>query len=449
MKKQLCIILCLALLPFSALCEKAGVTAYIDGKTSDRVHLRKAASTKSASLGLFFTGTPVICYAAIDDVWTEVQIGAQKGYMMSEYLTSVDGGMFEMVGTVKNIKETTALRVRKTPSSDAAALCTIRLNDRVRVLGETKDKWCYVQVGAEYGYIKTQYLSMEDVWRAAKNAAGAPTIDLKDPYMPILHKYYLALLERWEWGKLLENDLCEMCDLGYAESNPLTEVGYMLEDMNDDGIKELLIGSLSDEYDQYMLFEMYILKDEKPISIVISWARSRNYLCKDKIINGEGSNGAASGEFDLMRLSSNNQLEYIEITRYEGDLMETEEYERENYSDTPYWKAKEYIEEYPYGTMISEKEFDANLARYASLRIQYPLTPFSTLQGSVGRIHVDGNISGNTTVNIRQKPEKRSKVLAAPQTGTTISVLSQKGDWYEVYCDGVHGYIMAEYVLVY
>ena len=73
-----------------------------------------------------------------------------------------------------------------------------------------------------------------------------------------------------------------------------------------------------------MLFEMYILKDEKPISIVISRARSRNYLCKDKIINGEGSNGAASGEFDLMRLSSNNQLEYIELTRYEGDLMETE-----------------------------------------------------------------------------------------------------------------------------
>ena len=33
---------------------------YIDGKNARKVHLRQEASTKSKSLGLFYTGTPVI-----------------------------------------------------------------------------------------------------------------------------------------------------------------------------------------------------------------------------------------------------------------------------------------------------------------------------------------------------------------------------------------------------
>ena len=440
--------MCMTLLSLPVLAESESYTAYVDGKTSDRVHLRKAASAQSASLGLFFTGTPVVCYSSLDEMWAEVQIGTQKGYMMSKYLTTADSGVFEMVGTVKNIKTTTALKVRKKPTTDASAVCTVRLNDQVRVLGETKDQWCYIRVGAERGYIKSQYLAMEAVWHAGENMAGAPTIDLKDPYMPILHKYYLALLERWSYGKLHQEGLCMMCESHY-DGEPHATIGYMLEDMNDDGVPELLIGSLIEGYTEKMLFSMYGMQNDAPILIVRSWDRSRNYLCKNKLINGEGSNGASSSCFDLMRLSGENKLEYIEVTRYESDGLETEEHEKNNYPKTPYWVSENYIVEYPYGINVSGDIFDANLACYENLRIQYPLTPFSTLQGTVGRIHVDGSISGDTTVNIRDQAAKTGKVLAAPKTGTTVSVLSKIENWYEVYCDGVHGYIMAEFVSVY
>lgn len=436
MKKLLCVLFCLVLLPMPGLADD--FTAYVDGKTSDRVHLRAKASTQSASLGLFFTGTPVVCYSSLADTWAQVKIGAQTGYMMTEYLKTEDYGVFEMVGTVINIKATTALKVRKTPAADATAVCTVKLGETVQVLGETKDKWCYIRAGEHCGYVKTQYLTQEAVWRVPENTAGAPTIDLQSPYMPVLHQYYIAMLERWSWETLLDHELSEMCESHY-ESNPHATIGYMLQDMNDNGTPELLIGSLLDGYTGYMLFAMYGLVDQNPKEIIRSWARSRFYLCKDRIIGHEGANGAASGLDALMYLSDNNKLNYIEVTIIEGDYS----------PETPYWQSNTYEYGHPSGKILTKEEFTANLARYQSLRTQYPLTPFSTLQGTVGRIHYKKNISGSTTVNIRQEPSTAARVLAAPKTGTTLSVLSACDGWYEVYCNGIHGYVMAEFVAVY
>ena len=446
MKKLLCVLFCLVLLPMPGLADD--FTAYVDGKTSDRVHLRAKASTQSASLGLFFTGTPVVCRSPLADTWAQVKIGAQTGYMMTEYLKTEDYGVFEMVGTVINIKATTALNVRKTPAADATAVCTVKLGDTVQVLGETKDKWCYIRAGEHCGYVKTQYLTQEAVWRVPENTAGAPTIDLQSPYMPVLHQYYIAMLERWNYGTLHNEGLCMMCEVHY-DGDPHATVGYMLKDMNDDGTPELLIGSLLDGYTGYMLFAMYGLKDEEPELIVRSWDRSRNYLCKNQLIYLEGANSAFSSVFELLRLTDKNELEYIEITRNEGEHLEDEITRHLYPTDSVYWVADRYIDNYPYGQMISAEEFTANLARYKSLRTQYPLTPFSTLQGTVGRIHYKKNISGSTTVNIRQEPSTAARVLAAPKTGTTLSVLSACDGWYEVYCNGVHGYVMAKFVAVY
>ena len=445
MRKLLCILLCLMLLPASVWAQDNASAAYVDGKTSDRVHLRSAASTQSASLGLFFTGTPVTCLSSRADTWTRVQIGTQKGYMMSEFLKSSGFSAFQMVGTVKGVNA--ALTVRKTPSAGAAAVCTVKLGDTVQVLGETKDQWCYVRAGAQHGYVKSQYLSVQAVWVAPENTAGAPTVDLQDPYMPVLQRYYLALLEQWSYIKLHNEDLCEMCELHY-DGNPYATIGYMLKDMNADGIPELLIGSLSEEMNKNMLFSMYCLKNGKPALVTRSWARSRKYLCKDQLIYHEGSNSAFSSIFELMRLSEKNELEYLEITRYEGAHLEFAENKNHYPPDSVHWVSDHYIDEYPYGRLVSPEEYTANIDRYKSLCTQYPLTPFSTLQGTVGRIHYKGSTAGTTTVNIRQTPSTAGKILSAPKTGTTVSVLSAQNGWYEVYCGGMHGYIMADFVSV-
>ena len=147
-----------------------------------------------------------------------------------------------MVGTVCNIKASTQLSVRKSPNASAAKVATVRLRDTVQVLGETRDQWCYIRVGDEYGYVKSQHLSLQEVWTTVENTAGAPTIDLTDPYMPILQQYYIALMERWKYTELHDANLCMMCDVHF-DGDPHATIGYMLKDMNQDGTPELLIGS--------------------------------------------------------------------------------------------------------------------------------------------------------------------------------------------------------------
>ena len=76
---------CAMLLTSAALADEA----IIDGKTSDRVHLRSGRSTASESLGLYFTGTRVLCEAEPQGDWVAVTIGNQMGYMKAEYLLPI------------------------------------------------------------------------------------------------------------------------------------------------------------------------------------------------------------------------------------------------------------------------------------------------------------------------------------------------------------------------
>ena len=87
LKRCINLCLCLALCLWGAVAAAAGYgTAVIDAGNSTKVHLRAEATTKSDSLGLYFTGTPVECKTDPEKTWVKVGLGTQEGYMMSRYL---------------------------------------------------------------------------------------------------------------------------------------------------------------------------------------------------------------------------------------------------------------------------------------------------------------------------------------------------------------------------
>lgn len=54
--------------------------------------------------------------------------------------------------------------------------------------------------------------------------------------------------------------------------------------------------------------------------------------------------------------------------------------------------------------------------------------------------------NGKQAVNIRLKKDTRSAIVGTSKTGTEITILSEGGNWYEVECFGLHGYIRKEFV---
>jgi len=63
-----------------------------NSKPQDRLHLREEPSTKSQSLGRYFNGTQVEVIGDIQDGWAHVRVDGREGYMMSQYLLSIDFG---------------------------------------------------------------------------------------------------------------------------------------------------------------------------------------------------------------------------------------------------------------------------------------------------------------------------------------------------------------------
>ena len=137
-------------------------TAIVNGLNADRVHLRQRTSTESKSLGLYFTGTQVVCESDPDEEWVSVTIGTQSGYMQAKYLyRGSNPGSIKPKQPVAKVKGETAgswVNLRKEPYLNGAVAGRCYTGDTVTVLGETAYHWYYVKAGDLYGYMLSDYV---------------------------------------------------------------------------------------------------------------------------------------------------------------------------------------------------------------------------------------------------------------------------------------------------
>jgi hypothetical protein len=190
MKKTICLVLLLcttlACANISLAREHNYVTVVIDGKTSDKVHLREQPSTEAKSLGLYFTGTEVLCDpATMNSEWTWVNVGMEAGYIKSDYLYSgANPGSItpkQPTGVVNNTKGSDWVNLRYNPDSNATVARKLYNGDQVTILGETVTHWYYVKVGDLYGYMMSSYVKMGGSGSNSGNGGAAITPPSDNP----------------------------------------------------------------------------------------------------------------------------------------------------------------------------------------------------------------------------------------------------------------------------
>ena len=106
----------------------------------------------------------------------------------------------------------------------------------------------------------------------------------------------------------------------YAWDNGLSEmmayssaVGYALEDLDGNGIRELIIAGMgTSDFSERNIFDLYTLENGAPVQVATSFARMRYYLQSDNSIRYEGSGGAAYTNIVRSRLNGSS-LETIEM----------------------------------------------------------------------------------------------------------------------------------------
>lgn len=156
----------------AGLCDSYG-TATVYGRNSTKVHLREEATSKSASRGLFFTGTQVELRSDPDESWVKVRMGGLSGYMRSDYLLRGYGrknpGAAFQSGTVT---ATNYAYFRNGPSTEYMVLGRINAGEQVTVMGETSEHWYYIRYGKECGYISSNLVRITGAADTADSSDG-------------------------------------------------------------------------------------------------------------------------------------------------------------------------------------------------------------------------------------------------------------------------------------
>lgn len=67
---------------------------------------------------------------------------------------------------------------------------------------------------------------------------------------------------------------------------------------------------------------------------------------------------------------------------------------------------------------------------------------------SIGIISYNGKTTVNTTVNVRNSPEKGSNVVAVWKVGKEVIIINQAEGWAEVEADGICGYVKDEFIYI-
>lgn len=124
----------------------------VNGGNANRVNLRASTSVSSQSLGVYYTGTPVVCMGDAGHGWTQVYVGTQLGYMMTRYITKTNSAL--PTGMVLG---QTALYA-EAQSGTVLAYCY--QGQSVTILGETNSQWYYVLTDGRVGYIPANLIQV-------------------------------------------------------------------------------------------------------------------------------------------------------------------------------------------------------------------------------------------------------------------------------------------------
>lgn len=175
------------------------------------------------------------------------------------------------------------------------------------------------------------------------SVSSSPTIDYQLLYQPVFDSYRLFLsgeeitladnTERQDYYLIMgETGISLLCRYGGI-------IGYRFQDLNDDGLPEMLVSAIgSDYYDGY-LYDMYTLIDEVPSRVLVSSERVRYQLTTDNRIYHEASAGAGLNicflySFDGTSLVLEdgvvmNEGSYFESTEEHTNIFEKTEADRE------------------------------------------------------------------------------------------------------------------------
>ena len=141
--------------------------------------------------------------------------------------------------------------------------------------------------------------------------------EIPEAYTKILSLYSSALTERWNGGKLMENDLNYMIADCYGD-NAFLSIGYAVRDIDGNGIPELVIGTtenIADEFYGKMIFDLYSMDETGSLTKILnSSERNRYYYAGESLFANVGANSASDSIDTTVQLENGTLADLGTVT---------------------------------------------------------------------------------------------------------------------------------------
>ena len=226
--------------------------------------------------------------------------------------------------------------------------------------------------------------------------------------------------------------------------------GFMLYDVNQDGIDELLIGS-----DGSYLNEVFTMENGRVRELIRAGGygtASSDYTCSllsDGLFFRHGHGGAGLDYYELWQMNGTGEVSFLEgyhtdsiwnsdsqtgsVVWYRSDaqmsMVKTSSSARVNNSVAEEW--------------LRTQEWNVFSKKFV------PFSVFEQFQDdpwNIAVLSVNGKINGTAKVNIRKDANTNSRLVAAKPVGTYIRVLSMEGGYFKVAFGNKEGYIQQEFL---
>ena len=170
--------------------------------------------------------------------------------------------------------------------------------------------------------------TIEQTSELVKEMEENPILSPEEVYAQVLDGYYADLVSEFPIDNYFPMTLGTFeTTIGSTEEDALNGVGYTIQDINEDGIQELMIIKVSDRgqtlYFGDSILALYTIVNNEAHFLAGGWERNKYFLLNDGRIYNEGSSGADDSSFETYRFIENSGvLEQIESKDSKSDDYE-------------------------------------------------------------------------------------------------------------------------------
>ena len=269
-------------------------------------------------------------------------------------------------------------------------------------------------------------------------------------YLKVINGYRTANYGRHD----LFNDMLfggmEGWETREAVSYVKSHCGFMLYDVNQDGIDELLIGSGGGS-----LNEVFTMDNDKVRELIRAGGygtASSEYSCAllaDGMFFRHGHDGAGYDFYETWQMNETGKVSYVEgyhtEAYWDSDSQTGGEYWYRSsapMSKISYNQSKR-VEASVAENWVKTQEWNIFNKKFVPFSVyeKYPDDPWN-----VGVLSVKGATNSTAKVNIRKEMDQKSKLVATKNVGTYVKVVTKEGEYFKIAFDNKEGYVHQDYL---